>query len=123
MRGHDVPNFPDPSASGALPVSSGSGINPAAPAFRAAQQSCQHLLSGSLLSGPPNRQAIAQLLKTSECMRAHGITGFPDPHAGALPANPHASSVMAGPGFYLAIPISINTQSPAFKQAAATCHL
>ena len=124
MRSHGVSNFPDPSAGGGNSLAAGSGINPAAPAFHAAQKSCQHLLhGGGLPSGPPNPQAKAQMLKMSKCMRAHGISGFPDPHGGSPPGQPFGyRDIIATNGFYLGIPVSINTQSPAFKQAGAACN-
>jgi hypothetical protein len=61
------------------------------------------------------------MLKISECMRTHGISGFPDPST-SPPSNPAGNSAIVGNGgYYLAIPKSIDTHSPAFKQAAATC--
>ncbi|HXB64776.1 MAG TPA: hypothetical protein VNV42_07880 [Solirubrobacteraceae bacterium] len=61
------------------------------------------------------------MLKISECMRTHGISGFPDPST-SPPSNPAGNSAIVGNGgYYLAIPKSIDTRSPAFKQAAATC--
>ena len=123
MRSHGVSDFPDPSAGGGVSITLGSGINPAAPAFKAARQSCQHLVpDGGSLSGPPNPQAKAQMLKMSKCMRAHGVSDFPDPHSGSPPGRPFGyRDIIATNGFYLGIPASIDPQSPAFKQAAAAC--
>jgi hypothetical protein len=127
MRAHGVSNFPDPSTSGGgvqLSVTPSSGVNPKAPAFQAAQQSCQHLLpNGGQPSAQASAQAKARLLRISECMRAHGITDFPDPRTGSPPSNIAGySAVMGVPGAFLAIPNSINPQSPAFRQAAAACN-
>ncbi|MGH2887419.1 MAG: hypothetical protein ACRDPA_32760, partial [Solirubrobacteraceae bacterium] len=77
--------------------------------------------------GQPSAQASAnakaQLLRTSECMRAYGVTDFPDPQSGSPPSSPAGySAIMGVPGAFLAIPSSINTQSPAFEQAAAACN-
>jgi hypothetical protein len=127
MRAHGVSNFPDPTTNGGgvqFSIGSNSGVNPQAPAFQTAQQSCRHLMPGG---GTPSAQASAQakaaLLRTSECMRAHGITDFPDPQTGSPPTSPAGySAVMAINGAFLAIPSSINMQSPAFKQAAAKCN-
>lgn len=126
MRAHGVPNFPDPSASGRgfrIRVGPGSGINPGSPAFQSAQTSCKHLLpGGGPGSGRPSAQAHAQLLEISECMRRHGISSFPDPQTGSPPSNPAGYSAIIGRnGYFLAIPSSIDTNSPAFKQAAAAC--
>ncbi len=124
MRSHGVSDFPDPGEGGGLSLTPGSGVNPAAPAFRTAQHSCQHLLpGGGSLSGPANPQAKAQVLAVSKCLRAHGISRFPDPQSGAPPGHPFGyRDIIATNGFWLGIPASINTQSPAFKQAAAACH-
>lgn len=46
MRKNGVPNFPDPSASGALRITSGSGVDPNSPQFKSAMQTCQKLLPG-----------------------------------------------------------------------------
>src|ERR1700733_7077255 len=81
MRSHGVPNFSDPTAVGGGLVNN-TGGNPQSPAFRAAQRSCQHLIpAGGSSSGHASAQAMAQALKVSQCMRAHGISGFPDPTA------------------------------------------
>lgn len=127
MRTHGVSNFPDPSTSGGgvqFSVGGSSGANPQAPAFQAAQRSCKHLLpNGGQPSAQASAQAKAHLLRISECMRAHGITDFPDPQTGSPPSNPAGySAIMGINGAFLAIPNSINTQSPAFKQAAAACN-
>jgi hypothetical protein len=122
MRAHGVPSFPDPSPGGGIQIGARSGINPFSPAFKSAQASCQKLLPGG---GPgsehPSAQAKAQMLQISECMRRHGISEFPDPTL-SPPSNPaDYSAVLGRDGVVLAIPNTINPQSPAFKQAAAVC--
>lgn len=124
MRSHGVSNFPDPKVSGKSIeiLGPGSGINPQSPAFQSAQAACKHLLPGGPGSGPPSPQAHAQLLQLSECMRQHGISSFPDPQAGSPPSNPADYSAIFGHGgYFLAVPSSIDTKSPAFRQAAAAC--
>jgi hypothetical protein len=122
MRANGVPNFPDPSGGGGIHISQGSGINPASPAFQAAQAKCAHLLpGGGPPKGPPSAQAKLAALKISECMRSHGISGFPDPTL-SLPSNPaDYGAVQDRGGVVLAIPKTINVASPAFQQAAAAC--
>jgi hypothetical protein len=126
MRSHGVPNFPDPvvTGQGIQLLGSNSGINPQSPAFRSAQTSCQHVLpGGGPGSGPPSAQAHAHLLQISECMRRHGISAFPDPRTGAPPSNLGGySAVLGSGGYFLAIPSSIDTKSPAFRQAATACN-
>ena len=122
MRTHGVPNFPDPSPGHGFQFSANSGINPQAPAFQSADRSCQKLLPGA---GPGAGQASAAtraaMLRTSECMRRHGISGFPDPTS-SLPSNQDAYSVIDDiRGVVLAIPVNINPESPAFQHALTAC--
>lgn len=124
MRAHGVPNFPDPSGSGGgIQIKIGSGVNPSSPAFEAAQNACQKLLpGGGPTSGHPSEQVKQQMLGISTCMRAHGISGFPDPTTGQPPAPGSGYSIVLGRnGVFLAVPSSVNVASPAFKQAATAC--
>jgi hypothetical protein len=125
MRSHGVSDFPDPQVTGnrIQILGANSGINDRSPAFQSAQTSCKHLLPGG---GPgsahPSAQDKAQMLRLSQCMRQHGITGFPDPTL-TPPSNPaDYSGVLDRNGVVLAIPSSMNTRSPAFKQAATACN-
>jgi len=125
MRSHGVSDFPDPKVTGnhIQILGANSGVNVRSPAFQSAQTSCKHLLPGG---GPgsahPSAQDKAQMLRLSQCMRQHGITGFPDPTL-TPPSNPaDYSGVLDRNGVVLAIPTSINTRSPAFKQAATACN-
>jgi hypothetical protein len=123
MRTHGIPNFPDPSSNGSIQLSSSSGINPASPAFEAAQKDCH----GDLPFGGQGRpgtseQRKVQLLKLAQCMRQHGFTTFPDPTS-APPSSPPAGRggiAFGGPGGFISVPASM-TQSPGFKQAATAC--
>ncbi len=122
MRAHGVTNFPDPSSGGGIQISSSSGINPFSPAFKAAQSNCRKLLpGGGPPSGPPSAQAERQALETSECMRKHGVSGFPDPTLKAPSSPAGYSAIENNGGVILAIPSTINPQSPAFQQAAKAC--
>ncbi len=126
MRAHGVTNFPDPGANGGRGINlEGTGINPQSPAFRAAQTACFKLMPGG---GPNNQRASAAQIRqadaTAACMRAHGISGFPDPiiSTGTPNLDPaNYSSIEAGGGMIIAIPKSIDEQSPAFVKAAKTC--
>jgi hypothetical protein len=63
------------------------------------------------------------MLEVSVCMRKHGLSGFPDPTT-SPPSSPAGSSgIIGNGGYYLAIPKSIDTSSPAFEQASAACNL
>jgi hypothetical protein len=122
MRSHGVPSFPDPSGRG-IHIGPGSGIDPSSPAFKAAQSACRRLLPGG---GTGNQHATAQQIdmarQISECMRRHGVTGFPDPTF-TPPSSPAGHSLIVDlSGVVLAVPSTINPSSPVFVQAANACH-
>ena len=85
MRSHGISDFPDPTTTGGgISISQhggpGSDLNPQSLAYRSAQQSCGHLLpAGGHGSAQPTAHDTAQMLHVSQCMRQHGIAGFPDP--------------------------------------------
>lgn len=122
MRSHGVPNFPDPGGGGGLNLQ-GTGINPFSPSFKAAQATCDNLLPGG---GPGSHQVSEQqkqqLVATAECMRSHGVPGFPDPTS-TPPTSSQGYSIMEGLGssLFLLVPSTINVSSPAFEQAAKAC--
>ena len=122
MRSHGVPNFPDPSGGGGGFNLNGSGINPQSLAFESAQHRCFKLLPGGGPGAHPMR-AMAQALQVSECMRRHGVSGFPDPTLKVPSISNRAgySIVDDRDGAVLAVPSTINPSSPAFKQAATAC--
>jgi hypothetical protein len=63
------------------------------------------------------------MLHISQCMRAHRISGFPDPTLASPPSRAAYSAVMSNGVAWLAIPNSIDARSTAFEQAAAACNL
>ena len=63
-------------------------------------------------------QAERQALETSECMRKHGVSGFPDPTLKAPSSPAGYRAIEDRGGVILAIPSTINMQSPAFQKAA-----
>jgi hypothetical protein len=122
IRSHGVPNFPDPVAGGGFQFPTGAGFSPGAPAFAAAQQDCHSLLPHGG-QGPPeaSAQQKARMLATSQCMREHGVTGFPDPIS-SPPASPAGYSIVFGaPGSFIAVPSTISPQAPTFQHAARAC--
>lgn len=136
MRSHGVSSFPDPTSPGVdkeFLLGQIPGVNPQSPAFQSAHTACEHLLPGG---GPGSRdataQVMAQLLHISRCLRAHGLSAFPDPTSS--PASnqsaylgiigfsaPHAPPG-APPVAYLLVPNSIDPNSPVAKEAATACH-
>jgi hypothetical protein len=84
MRAHGITDFPDPSAQGGIDLNGGPGsdLNPSSPQFKAANNACKSLLPPQRAMSPAQQAAArAQALKYSKCMRAHGISDFPDPDA------------------------------------------
>ena len=91
MRTHGVPLWPDPESSGSpgqspltlrqLRVSSSQ--------LAAAEQACKSLLPTSSLT-QQSPHVLAQALRFSQCMRAHGATTFPDPETNGAITIPHA---------------------------------
>ena len=112
MRTHGEPNFPDPNAQGVLSIDSSSGIDPSSPQFQSAQRACEKYLPNGGQPPSPAQQAKmqAQALKFSSCMRAHGLTKFPDPQFG----NGNIR-IRVGPGS------GIDPRSPQFQAAQKAC--
>jgi signal transduction histidine kinase len=69
----------------------------------------------------PSAQTMAQWLGVSQCMRRHGISGFPDP-ATSVPKNiGFVGNVDDRDGAILVLPYTVNQQSAAFMHAATAC--
>jgi hypothetical protein len=99
MRANGLRNFPDPTngpggegfngimlgADGGLTVD---GINFSGPALAKARRACARYLTPN---GPPPQPSAAQrhrILAFAKCMRAHGMTDFPDPDFSAIGHGP-----------------------------------
>ncbi|HEV3186516.1 MAG TPA: hypothetical protein VGZ04_00550 [Acidimicrobiales bacterium] len=90
MRSHGVVDFPD---SGSFASSNGikaakgqiaqiSKSDASSPTFRAAQRTCSKYYGPTTSSNPKvSPKEMQKLLAVSRCMRAHGVTNFPDPNA------------------------------------------
>jgi len=84
MRAHGISDFPDPSSQGGIALNGGPGsdLNPSSPLFKAANSACKPLLPPQKTLSPAQQAAArAQALRYARCMRAHGISDFPDPNA------------------------------------------
>jgi hypothetical protein len=109
MRAHGIKDFPDPGSNGAINLngSPGSDLNQNNPRYQAADQACKSLL-------PPGQTGSSGQLKTAnlnyaKCMRAHGISDFPDPSAdGSLAVNPSPGS-------------DLNPSNPQYQKADNAC--
>jgi len=109
MRSHGVQNFPDPDSNGnlALDAGPGTGIYPNSPQYKAADRACKSLMP-TRDAGLAARNRPA-LLRYARCMRAHGVTDFPDPKPqGGIQAT-------ATPGS------DLDPNSPVYKAADGAC--
>jgi hypothetical protein len=79
MRSHGVANFPAPIVNGGhISIT----LNPSiagSPHFGSAQTACGHLMPGKPTQLQISAKQQADYLKAADCMRSHGIVGFPDP--------------------------------------------
>jgi hypothetical protein len=125
MRGHGVPDFPDPSTSGGYTLKSngslegnGATVSIDGSQVQAAYGDCRHLLPG----GPSisqleqdvqqeqqqQEQLLPELLKYAQCVRSHGVPDFPDPGQGAQSPAPAKGA-------------AVNPNSPQVKAALSAC--
>jgi hypothetical protein len=92
MRSHGVPSFPDPHVVINTPTKQAIGIHPlpqsvaSSPQFKAAQEACKGIMpapgNASAKERTEEGRARAQyLLAFAQCLRSHGVQGFPDPTA------------------------------------------
>lgn len=104
MRSHGEPDWPDPGSNGEfnLPPS----IIPSSALDRATTH-CNRLDPIKVISPAQIQKGTRVYLKFSECMRAHGVTRYPDPDSiGGLPASP--------PG--------VDVNSPSYQAAFKACN-
>jgi len=108
MRANGVPNLPAPNGSGVTELNSSDGINPNSPQFSTAEQQCSKYEANNA-SPAQQTQLAAGVLNFSRCMRAHGLTNFPDPQNSSSGGSLNLSGT------------HINPNSPAFEHAATAC--
>jgi hypothetical protein len=111
MRANGVPNFPDPSGNGTITFH---GIDPSSLAFQRAERKCGPIGGGRPPSPAQQRQMMAQALEFSRCMRAHGISQFPDPQVG--PGGTGIAIRIRG-----GISNDLNPNNPLFQAAQRDC--
>jgi len=124
VRSHGVPSFPDPGGNGrgglAIQQSdrAGSGaslkvngVSVSSPAFQNAMNSCRSKLPNGGHPPPLSASQRLAMLKFSQCMRAHGLSNFPDPTFGG------GGGVRIG----LAGASGLDPSSPAFQAAQRAC--
>lgn len=113
MRKNGVPNFPDPGRDGSIAFGASSGLDPNSPKFKAAQAKCEKEIPHGPPPSPAQQKKMQQAaLAFSRCMRAHGVTKFPDPQFG----NGRVTvGVKGSPGS------GLDPNSPIFKRAQQAC--
>ena len=82
MRSNGVANFPDPSASGQFTIdaiANGSGIDVASAGFQQALNACKGLEPAGFTGSPRSAQQQQAALGFAQCIRANGVSDFPDP--------------------------------------------
>src|SRR5262249_6498019 len=73
--------------------------------MNSANKACQHLMpKAPPLTASQQRKITAQALKFIACMRAHGLSTFPDPHVNSS-------------GIEMQLPKGLQPNSPAFGAA------
>jgi hypothetical protein len=124
MRKHGVPEFPDPIINGyhySLNVSGTAGAP--APVFQAAQQACAKYSPSFVPPGSVTASYLKQMLAAAECMRAHGVIGFPDPTTSpGFKGTVFKGTLIETNGVYFAIPSSVDLSSPSVQHAASACN-
>jgi hypothetical protein len=85
MRSNGVPKFPDPSASGQFTideVANGTSLDTSSPTFTQALGACKTLAPAGFVGSPRSTKQQAAALKFAQCIRANGVSDFPDPANG-----------------------------------------
>lgn len=122
MRTDGVPNYPDPTNGGTLVKESLQQLGVSGARFQAAVTACNHLLpnGGSGPSPAQVQQARAQALRFSQCVRRHGVAGFPDPASNGRIPDPATAGINQGsPKFQAANQACANYRPPYMPSNAA----
>ena len=85
MRKNGVSQFPDPPASGNFTIdeiANGSSLNTNTPAFTQALVACKPLEPSGFTGSKRTTDQQQAALKFAQCMRANGVSDFPDPVSG-----------------------------------------
>jgi hypothetical protein len=93
MRANGVPDFPDG------PITPSSGVDPLAPAYQSAQSACERYDPPNASTPPVPASVRQQERALARCMRANGVTKFPDPDANGNIQFPSAAPFPVHPPF------------------------
>ena len=112
MRSHGFPNFPDPNSQGQVNVS---GVDPNSAPFKAASGRARNSSLERRASLPLRRSSkrcLPTRSKFAQCMRAHGITDYPDPQVSGGGISTSINGVKNS---------DLNPKNPRFRVAQKTC--
>jgi len=108
MRAHGEPGFPDPQSNGSLLIN-GQKDHLNGALMNSANKACQHLMpKAPPLTASQQQKITAQALKFVACMRAHGLSTFPDPTVNSS-------------GIEMQLPKGLQPNSPVFRAAQHAC--
>lgn len=113
MRAHGVSAFPDPIPGHKAQFPDSPVFASRGPVFVAADRACKGQLTPIIgTTAGPSADSTAAFLQYARCMRAHGVSGYPDPTVGknGRPVSVDLSS------------LGIDTESPVFTGAARACN-
>jgi hypothetical protein len=82
MRAHNVPNFPDPQATGDAKFPSAQQLHVSGSTYQTAETACQSLLPAGTDDQFPAgevQELLIGMRAFSQCMRSHGVQNWPDP--------------------------------------------
>ena len=71
----------------------------------------------------PSPETMEHWRSVSRCMREHGVAAFPDPTTSVPRSQPSDGVISDHDGAIFALPLTLDTQSAAYTQAADTCGL
>jgi hypothetical protein len=106
IRSHGVPLWPDPESSGSFDKSklTPHQLGASDSQIGTAEKACRSLVP--IYPATPQPQVLAQALRFSQCMRAHGATNFPDPESNGAIVIPH--SMESSPTYLAALHFCIH---------------
>ena len=114
VRKHGLPNFPDPPYQG--DELNKLGYTKYSPQMIKADNACHALAlaAGAVESQAEKEKYLAQDLKISECMHAHGVTNFPEPSAngGFLQSVSQSQSIESNPNYSAAAKVCGASPAP-----------
>jgi hypothetical protein len=123
MRTNGISDFPDPSGTGSLTldgVANGSSLNTSTPAFAQALTACKDLEPAGFTGSKRTPQQQAAALTFARCIRANGVSDFPDPTANAPLVDTNRIPSAAAPGGMSALRAAMQKCSDVAAAAGVT---